>query len=113
MVGFQRVEKSPYFVSPVTVKTILLSADNECNGECFANYPTKHWDFPSGVGAALITAGIGVFPTPPLGMETSGRNHFDTAKNQSHVCLEFLSKKFKKDITDERGDSGDFKVGSS
>jgi len=28
------------------------------------------------------------------------------------VCLEFLSKKFNKDITDERGYRGDFKIGS-
>jgi hypothetical protein len=34
------------------------------------------------------------------------------AKTQSHVCLEFLSKKFKKDITDERGYRCDFKIGS-
>jgi aromatic ring-opening dioxygenase catalytic subunit (LigB family) len=35
-----------------------------------------------------------------------------TVKNQSHVCLESLSKKFKKDITDERGYHGNFKIGS-
>jgi hypothetical protein len=33
-------------------------------------------------------------------------------KNQSHVCLEFLAKKFKRDITDERGYRGDYKIGS-
>ena len=35
------------------------------------------------------------------------------AKDQSHVCLESLSKKFEKDITDERGYRGNFKIGSS
>ena len=35
-----------------------------------------------------------------------------TVKNQSHVCLESLSQKFKKDITDERGYHGNFKIGS-
>jgi hypothetical protein len=34
------------------------------------------------------------------------------AKNQSRICLEFLSKKFKKAITDERGDHGNSKIGS-
>jgi hypothetical protein len=34
------------------------------------------------------------------------------AKNQSHVYLESFSKKFKKDITDERGYHGNFKIGS-
>ena len=35
------------------------------------------------------------------------------AKNQSHVCLESLSKKFKNDIADERGHRGNFKIRGS
>jgi hypothetical protein len=31
---------------------------------------------------------------------------------QSRICLEFLPKKFKKAITDERGDHGNSKIGS-
>ena len=34
------------------------------------------------------------------------------AKNESRIRLEFLSKKFKKDITDQRGDRGNSKIGS-
>lgn len=33
-------------------------------------------------------------------------------KGQSRVCLESLSKKFENDITAERGDRGNFKIGS-
>jgi len=33
-------------------------------------------------------------------------------KSQSYVYLESLSEKFKKDITDERGYRGNFKIGS-
>jgi Type IV secretion-system coupling protein DNA-binding domain len=33
------------------------------------------------------------------------------AKGQSYVCLKPLSKEFKNDITDERGDHGNFKIG--
>ena len=35
---------------------------------------------------------------------------FTAAKNQSHVCLELLSKKFEKEITDERDYRGDLKI---
>jgi hypothetical protein len=34
------------------------------------------------------------------------------AKDQSQVCLESLSKKFKKALTDERGYGGNGKIGS-
>ena len=34
-------------------------------------------------------------------------------KSQSHVCLESLSEKLKKDITNERGYRGNFKIGGS
>jgi hypothetical protein len=36
-----------------------------------------------------------------------------TPKSQSHVCLESLSEKLKKDITNERGYRGNFKIGGS
>jgi hypothetical protein len=45
-----------------------------------------------------------------MGVIMAGGYRFFLARNQCHLCLEFLSKEFKKDITDERGYCGDCKI---